>query len=116
MKVTTLGVQEIRPVAFSLFVYLAVKLLLKCRREVSGHLSYTVACRVSNSRMRVLKETDNSVDHLVQIGLHLLVCALGSRRQSHQTGISVLPVSVAKHAVNIRQNVWQHCFTTQSTG
>ena len=57
---------------------LGVVLLLKGRRKVSCHLTNAVASRVSDSRVRVLEESDDSVDHLVKIGLHLLVSTLSS--------------------------------------
>ena len=71
---------------------LGVVLLLERGRKVSGHLANAVAGRISDSWMRVLEESDDAVDHLVQIGFHLLVSTLGSRRQCHQTGVSVFPV------------------------
>ena len=42
---------------------------------------------------RIFEEADDAVDHLVEIGLHLLVGALGRRRERHQAGVSVAPIS-----------------------
>ena len=92
-----------------------MELLLEGGRKVGGHLADAVAGGVSDARVGVLEEADDAVDHLVQVALHLLVGALGRRREGHEARVPVLPVGVAEHAVDVRQNVWQHCFAAERT-
>jgi hypothetical protein len=92
-----------------------VELLLEGGRKVGGHLADAAAGGVSDAWVGVLEEADDAVDHLVQVGLHSLVGALGRRREGHQARVPALPVGVAEHAVDVRQDVWPHCLATERT-
>jgi len=64
-----------------------VELLLEGGRKVGGHLADAVAGGVADARVGVLEEADDAVDHLVQVALHLLVGALGRRREGHEEDV-----------------------------